>query len=119
MSTRVLIAYNAAILPECDLESEAERAVTSTAEAVRDHLIAARFEVGSLEIGHDLEASLEEAARWRPDVIFNLFEGWGDDPASEARAALALTSLAVPLTGCSERSLRIAGSKHLAKAAVA
>ena len=118
MSTRLLIVHNEPVLPDCDPEAEAERAVATTVAAVREHLGAAGFSVECLAIGRNLRSSLAEADRFRSAAILNLFEGLGDDPTSEARVARALESLAVPLSGCSARALRLAGRKHRAKAAL-
>jgi D-alanine-D-alanine ligase len=119
MPARVLIVYNQPVLPAHDPQAVAERAVFDTVTAVRRHLDRAGFDHERLAVGRDLAASLADIARLRPDAIFNLFEGLGDDPRSEARAARAWESLAVPLTGCPARALRLAGSKHLAKRALA
>jgi D-alanine-D-alanine ligase len=48
-------------------------------------------------------------------VVFNMFEGFGDDPAAECRFARLLEETGVPFTGCSSQTLWRAGRKDLAK----
>jgi D-alanine-D-alanine ligase len=118
MSARILIVYNEPFLPAGDTEAEAEHAVLQTVSAVRDRLRDAGFEVESRPIGRDARTLAADVAAWPPQAIFNLFEGFGDDPAAEGRVACRLEALAIPLTGSPARTLRLAGRKHLAKAAM-
>jgi D-alanine-D-alanine ligase len=119
MSARILIVYNEPFLPAEDTEAEAEHAVLQTVSAVRDRLRDAGFEVESRPVGRDARTLAADVAAWPPQAIFNLFEGFGDDPASEGRVTRRLEALAIPLTGSPARALRLAGRKHLAMAALA
>ena len=53
--------------------------------------------------------------RFQPDVVFNLFEGTGDDGNNEAYAAGLLHWLKIPFTGCPAQSLYLARNKALTK----
>jgi D-alanine-D-alanine ligase len=71
--------------------------------------------VGRCGIGRDLELFRAVLRKERPDVVFNMFEGLGDDPATECRFARLLEDEGAALTGCSSQSLWQAGRKDLAK----
>ena len=51
----------------------------------------------------------------RPDAVFNLFEGTGDQADNEAYVAGILEWLGIPFTGCPHQTLCVARNKHLTK----
>jgi len=112
---RVLVLHNQPVLPSHHPEVESEHEVLETAEAVEGALTAAGFLVGKLGVSHDPAALVQGVQRFRPDAVFNLFEGTGDDGNNEAYAAGLLQWMKVPFTGCPAQTLSLARNKALTK----
>jgi D-alanine-D-alanine ligase len=112
---RVLILYNQPILATDHPEAASEHEILYTVECVEQALRAAGFATGRLGISHDPESLLAGCQRFEPDVVFNLFEGTGDDDFNEAYAAGVLQWLKIPFTGCPFHTLTLARGKHLTK----
>jgi D-alanine-D-alanine ligase len=72
-------------------------------------------EVVRVGVGRDLAAFRGSLRDWEPDVVLNLFEGFGDDPESECQFASILEEIGVPFTGSSADTLWRAGRKDIAK----
>jgi D-alanine-D-alanine ligase len=115
VSPRVLILHNQPVLPAHHPDVESEHEVLYTAEAVEQALSRAGFIVGKLGASHDPAALLHGVQRFHPDVVFNLFEGTGDDGNNEAYAAGLLHWLKIPFTGCPAQTLSFARNKALTK----
>jgi D-alanine-D-alanine ligase len=113
--TRVLILYNDPVLPATHPDAESEHEIVYTVEAVRQTLTHGGFGVSQLGVNHDPSVLLNGLREHRPDVIFNLFEGTGDDGSTEAYVAGLLEWLDLPYTGSPFQSLCLARSKHLTK----
>jgi D-alanine-D-alanine ligase len=112
---RVLILYNEPVLPRTHPDAESEHEVLDTVQAVSGFLNDAGFEVVRLGAGRDPELLVAGLRREQPDVVFNLFEGHGDQGNTESYVAGLLEWLGVPFTGCPGQTLCLARSKHLAK----
>jgi len=109
----VAVIYNAACPSRYDSlgERKAILGVLDAVRAVSDTL---------KELGHDvipvpLSLPLEEAGKSLKsldvDLVFNLFEGFGGRPETEAEVADLLTMLGIPYTGCPAPVLRLALDK--------
>src|SRR5438552_4419101 len=114
-AVRVLILYNHPVLSADHPDVESEREVLSTVEAVSAMLTEAGFTVSRLGADHDPHALLAGLCAERPDVVFNLFEGTGDDGNTEAYVAGLLEWLNLPFTGSPFQTLALARNKHLTK----
>jgi D-alanine-D-alanine ligase len=114
-AARVLILYNQPVLSPNHPDVESEREVLSTVDAVSAHLLQAGYQVGRLGADHDPDALLAGLREERPDVVFNLFEGTGDDGNTEAYVAGLLEWLDLPFTGSPFQTLALARNKHLTK----
>ncbi len=101
----VLLLFNTPVLPDDHPDADSERAMLSTCDAVQAGLIQAKYTVRRLGLVRDPEPLIEEVRRQRPDVVFNLFEGFGDYPQSEYHIAGLLDWLKIPFTGCSVESM--------------
>jgi len=112
---RVLILFNQPVLPSHHPDVESEHEILDTTKIVERALTDAGFEVGRLGVSHDPSALIRGIQRFRPDVVFNLFEGTGDDSNNEAYAAGLLHWLKVPFTGCPAQTLNLARSKPITK----
>jgi D-alanine-D-alanine ligase len=111
----VLIVYNDPILPASHPDAGSERDVLHAVAAIVAHLSCAGFDLETRAVGHDFTSFCDSLRRSPPDVVFNLFEGLGDDPYSECRFAQLLEDEGVAFTGCSSRTLWQAGRKDVAK----
>ncbi|MGH6843073.1 MAG: D-alanine--D-alanine ligase family protein [Methylocella sp.] len=112
---RVLVVHNEPVLSEAHPEAESEREILDTADQISDRLKRAGFEVRIRPVGRDFSTFLAYLQEARPHVVFNLFEGLGDDPLTEIAFARFLENHSVPFTGCSSHALWQAGRKDIAK----
>jgi D-alanine-D-alanine ligase len=112
---RVLIAYNEPVLPPTHPDADSEHEILNVVDAMCAELGRSGFELDRCAVGRDLDAFRVTLRERRPDVVFNMFEGLGDDPAAECRFALLLEDEGVAFTGCSSQALWQAGRKDLAK----
>jgi D-alanine-D-alanine ligase len=96
---RVLILFNAPVLPPDHPDAEQERDVLHTAKAVGE-VLRASHEVRELGLALDVEPLFKEFRDHRPDVVFNLYEGAGGRPDTEYYVAGLLEWLQIPYTGC-------------------
>ena len=97
---RVLLLYNAPVLPDDHPDARSEREIITAVKAVDAALVAGGHVVEKLGLYESPEELLGPLRARRPDVVFNLFEGFGDKPASEYHIASVLDWLAIPYTGC-------------------
>jgi len=72
-------------------------------------------ELSQYGAGRDLVAVREAIQCVQPDVVLNLFEGFGDDPNSECEFARLLGDEGVAFTGASAEVLWRTGRKDIAK----
>ena len=114
-SIRVVILYNEPVLPDDHPDVDSEYEVLETVDAVAGHLADAGLEVARLGVGYDVSELVKGLRSLKPDVVFNLFEGLGDQGGTEAYVAGVLDWMGVPFTGCPFQTLSLARSKHLTK----
>jgi D-alanine-D-alanine ligase len=97
-------------------EAMAEAEVLETAAAVHEALTSRGWPVRCLEIPRPLSRAasvLENLPRHA--TIFNLFEGFPDDPESEIQVGLLLKSLGLRATGCPPEAMFLGLHKALSK----
>jgi D-alanine-D-alanine ligase len=97
---KVLLLYNAPLLPVDHPDAESERDLLLTVESVHQVLHQYSHQVNTLGLTDSPEQLLNTVRTTQPDVVFNLFEGFGTRPASEYHVAGLLNWLNVPYTGC-------------------
>lgn len=112
---RVLVLHNQPILPEDHPEADSEHEILFTRECVMRTLAQAGYDVSSLGVSRDPAVLLDGLRDFRPDVVFNLFEGLADFGDTEAHMAGILEWLEIPYTGCPYQTLCLARGKHLTK----
>ena len=112
---RILVVFNEPVLPALHPEAESEREVVDVVTSIAKYLDRPHVEVTQRGVGRDLGKFRETLRAARPDVVLNLFEGFGDDPGSECEFARLLEDEGVPFTGCSSATLWQAGRKDIAK----
>jgi D-alanine-D-alanine ligase len=112
---RVQVLYNQPTLPESHPDAESEHEILYTAEAVQRALLGAGAVVDRLGVCRDPALLVAGVKKFRPDVVFNLFEGLADLYETEAFATGLLEWLRVPFTGSPFQTLCLARNKPLTK----
>jgi D-alanine-D-alanine ligase len=112
---RVVILYNEPVLPPSHPDFDSENEVLETVEHVEGTLRDAGYVTIRLGVNRDPEALFAGLRKSRPDVVFNLFEGTGDQGYTESYVAGILEWLGVPFTGSPAQTLCLARYKHLTK----
>src|SRR5438132_778451 len=112
---RVLILYNKPVLRAGHPDAASEYDVLHTVDTVSATLVQAGFKVSRLGLKHDPADLLARLRAEKPNVVFNLYEGTGDDGNTEAYVAGLLEWLELPFTGSPFQTLVLARNKHLAK----
>jgi D-alanine-D-alanine ligase len=115
----VLIAYNEPVLPTTHAEAASEREILDVVNLITTHLDGSGVKLTRLGVGRDFAGFRDACRLAQPEVVLNLFEGFGDDPDSECRFARLLEVEGVAFTGASSYTLSRAGQKHIAKQAFA
>jgi D-alanine-D-alanine ligase len=112
---RVVILYNEPVLPPTHPDFDSENEVLDTVEHVEATLRDAGYDATRLGVDRDPGALFAGLRKARPDVVFNLFEGTGDQGDTEGYVAGMLEWLGVPFTGSPAATLCLARHKHLTK----
>ena len=112
---RVLIAFNEPVLPLTHPEAGSEREVLDVVASIASRLEGRSVELSQFAIGRDLASFRGVLQSARPDVVLNMFEGFGDDPNSEIQFAQLLEDEGVAFTGASSETLWRTGRKDIAK----
>jgi D-alanine-D-alanine ligase len=74
-----------------------------------------KHEVYALGVGRELTPIRTAVSEWKPDIVFNLLEGFDDEPTFDQNVVSYLELLRVPYTGCNPRGLLLARDKALSK----
>ncbi len=114
---KVAIVYNAPTSSHYDVagETKAMAAVLEEVEAVQAVLERANWQVNLMPLLPPREQAAEIIHAVRADVVFNLFEGFGDDAVAEAYMADVLAKSKLPFTGCPGSALALGLNKGKAK----
>lgn len=97
---KVLLLYNQPVLPDNHPDAESERDLLHTVDAVHLALTKQHHQVTLCGLRQSPEELLKPVREHQPEVVFNLFEGFGGNPASEYHIAGLLEWLKLPYTGC-------------------
>jgi D-alanine-D-alanine ligase len=101
----VLIVYNQPVLPRDHPDALSELDVLETVAEVEKVLPPEQFTVDKLGYARDPRLLLDKVERWKPDVVFNLYEGEADRTATEVYHAALLEWLGVSFTGTASSAL--------------
>jgi len=112
-SIKVLIVFNEPVLSLDHPDAESEHQILETVRVVRDNLKEGGCRVDVHGISRDMANLAAQLRRSRPDVVFNLFEGFADQGGTEATVAGLLEWFRVPFTGCPQHTLSLARNKPL------
>ncbi len=113
MSKKVVIVYNAP--REGRYHSLGEgKAVTGILDAVAGvgkSLGELGYNVRKLPLSPPVEDAQTRVKKIRAELIFNLFEGFEENPETEATIAFALLQTKIPITGCPASALALSQNK--------
>ncbi|HAV10874.1 MAG TPA: hypothetical protein DCX22_04610 [Dehalococcoidia bacterium] len=114
---KIAIIYNAPTSSHYDAagETAAMTAVLEEVEAVKTVLERAGHQVTTVPLLPPREQAAEVIQKIKAEVVFNLFEGFGDDAEAEAFIASVLADTGLPLTGCQAHALALALDKGKSK----
>src|SRR5581483_1542269 len=112
---KVLILYNPPVLPANHPEAISEHSLLDTVAAVQRSLHARGYQVSTVGMTYQPGLLVDAVRRYRPDAVFNLFEGTNEHGHTVACAAALLEWLGVPFTGCAFDTLCLARNKALTK----
>jgi len=113
--TRILLIHNRPVLAPNHPEAASEAEILETAETALAQLRDAGFTVEKLAIDRDPLTLLRSIRRRRPEAVFNLFEGTGEDGSSEAMMASLLENADLAFTGSPAFALSLARDKFRCK----
>lgn len=117
MCSKVEIIYNQPELSRYDAQGEvtAIQGVLDEAKAVNKALLELGFAPELLPLSPPVENALKTLSTIDASIVFNLFEGFGGEPATEVAIASALKNMKIPYTGNSPEALSLCLDKALAK----
>jgi D-alanine-D-alanine ligase len=114
-SARVLVVYNDPVLPVDHPDAESEHEILEATDEVVRELSDAGFATFQLGLYNDPADMVTGIRQYRPDVVFNLFEGTAERPETEAVVAGYLDWVEIPYTGSPYPALCLARDKALSK----
>ena len=113
---KVAVLVNAPTLPAGHPDAASEADVLGVAEAVALALRSGGFEARILAARPPVGRLVESLESERPDVVFNLIEGFGGSSGGESRVTALLELLDLPYTGCPPEAQAICRRKGMTKA---
>jgi D-alanine-D-alanine ligase len=108
---RVLVVHNQPVLPAAHPDAASEHDVVETAVGVTKLLRAAGFAAARVGYARHPRTLLRKLRTWKPDVVFNLFEGEADRTETEISNAAVLEWTRVPFTGSPSTTLALGRDK--------
>ncbi len=112
----VLLLYNEPLLSADDPDWASEAGVLESVEAVGAALVARGHRVRKLGVGSSVERLLEKLPRIAPpDVVFNLFEGFGGVGRGESEITGLVELMGYPVTGSPAECLALVRDKARTK----
>ena len=109
MTLKVAIIYNDPLTDEPGRvgEKDAVLAVLGEVSAVRRACQELNYGCEVIALHRPLEEMRRTLSQMRTDIIFNMFEGFGDDPYSEAEVAAMIEEMGLHFTGNSSQVLEL------------
>jgi len=107
----VVVLFNAPSLPADHPDYVSEAGVLEAVEAVTGAMVKAGHRISEVVVDGACEPLCARLALLRPDVVFNLFEGFEGRGHGQAQVAGIIEALGFALTGASSTSLALAQNK--------
>ena len=113
MCARIAIVYNEPLNSRYDARGEqiAVIGVLDAVEAAHHALLGLGYEVIRVPLVPPLDQARKRLGVLEVNLVFNLFEGFGGYPETEAEIPDILSALGIPYTGCPGGALRLALDK--------
>lgn len=108
---RVLIVFNKPVLPAGHPEAYSEADVLETVEEVENVLPSSDFVVERFSYARRPQQLLNKIEQWKPNLVFNLFEGEADRIATEVYHAGLLEWMCLRFTGAPAAALALGRDK--------
>lgn len=117
MPKNIAVVYNAPQSSRYDRTGEIKAVVgvMACAEAVREALLKLRYNVTIVPLSPPVENLKSTLNSLDAEVVFNLFEGFPDQPETEALVPQMLAAAGKPYTGCPAAVLKLALDKFAVK----
>jgi D-alanine-D-alanine ligase len=114
---RIVIVYNDPTLSYCrgKVEEKSVLDIINSVKAVHESLLGLGYEVTLFSLVPPFTEARERLEALNAKIVFNLFEGFCDQPETEAMVAAALSELGIIYTGCRPNALKLALDKARAK----
>lgn len=110
-SPRVLVAYNEPVLPADHPDAPSENDIIETSASVEKILADGGFTTARIAYCRQPRELLRKIRTWKPDVVFNLFEGEADHTETEIGNAALLEWLNVTFTGSPSTAIALGRDK--------
>lgn len=110
-SPRVLVAYNEPVLPVNHPDAASEHDIVATSESIEKVLASGGFNTARIAYARQPRELLRKLRTWKPDVVFNLFEGEADHTETEIANAAMLEWLNVTFTGSPSYAIALGRDK--------
>jgi D-alanine-D-alanine ligase len=114
--TRVAVLYNAPVLPRDHPDADSEDGVVAAARAVAAALKGQGFKAWMIAARRPMQRLVRSLTRQKPDVVFNLIEGFGGRSGGEAWITSLLELMGLPYTGCPPEAQALCRHKGRTKA---
>lgn len=111
-----VVLYNAPTLPAGHPHADSEADVVAVAREIATILGRSGFEARLVAAAPPVDRLVDDLARPRPDVVFNLVEGFAGSSAGEAWMTSLLELLGLPYTGCPPEAQALCRQKGRTKA---
>lgn len=112
---RVAVLFNPPVLPPDHPSAASERDVVAAARAVAVALRGEGFRAWTVAARAPLPRLVRSLSRQRPDVVFNLIEGYAGRSVGESRVTGVLELMGLPYTGCPPEAMDLCRHKGRAK----
>ncbi len=113
---QVAVLYNAPTLPADHPHYDSEADVVAVAGEIEAILNRSGFEARGIAAAPPVESLITDLSNPRPDVVFNLIEGFAGSSAGEAWITSLLELLRLPYTGCPPEAQGLCRQKARTKA---
>ncbi len=116
---RIAVLYNAPVLPPDHPDHASEAGVVAAARAVAAELKARGWKAWRIAARAPIARLVRSLSRQRPDVVFNLIEGFGGHSGGEAHITALLDLMGLAYTGCPPEAQGLCRHKGRTKALLA
>jgi D-alanine-D-alanine ligase len=111
---KILLAYNLPFALKKRSDEVSEEAVLEEVSTVKKYMLSKGRHIEVFGID-SVKNAIRKIETFRPDLIFNLCEGFRGDPKKEMNVAALWELLDIPYTGCEARTLALSQNKVMAK----